>query len=585
MSAHHKKLLIVSLVCFVLAAILQTRIDPTVREINKGQRTPLTGLSTEFVLGPLLGLQQAVAGLLWIRADEFFHEGDYDAILPIVRMVTWLDPHNLDVYITGGWHLAYNFTDSSERSDRRYIPASQRLLEEGDLNNPEVYDIAFELAWQNSDKLKNYGRAEFWLRQAIQRKAADNTGAPTQPVPMFVYHTLAHSLARQGKVMESVAVWKQALEMTEAKLKDRPNDFTLRSTRDSEKHNLTLTLKRYFSRYKHAIDFKLDAVRTQSVNMETGEPYPPDSWRNPRTNEPNPPAIEPPFEVAFDVRPVFTEPKVLDLKGQANIGDGARIFIKLFDADYRPNMFTLAPADVADPVKFLSRLKDGKDPVAAYLRDQFRQEARTALDSFSPSNKPDPDLLIRVVQEVNRILLQPACIYDPERFRGVNVSDETLMWIQRKPFGDYLVRVNRDLLEEAFPAELVRTQREFSFDIDQTRTIMQDMHSVRNAEWGRKIDMSKDPKMYSFSRDEYFLVFEFDPRTTSPFIHDRFGWLGEGMTDAKYLAIEPNDPKPARLIRKVYRITADQVDGSRRITEDQVVPNAEFARIMRQTAE
>ena len=180
-------------------------------------------------------------------------------------------------------------------------------------------------------------------------------------------------------------------------------------------------------------------------------------------------------------------------------------------------------ADVADPVKFLSRLKDGKDPVAAYLRDQFRQEARTALDSFSPSNKPDPDLLIRVVQEVNRILLQPACIYDPERFRGVNVSDETLMWIQRKPFGDYLVRVNRDLLEEAFPAELVRTQREFSFDIDQTRTIMQDMHSVRNAEWGRKIDMSKDPKMYSFSRDEYFLVFEFESlvRTADPSPRER----------------------------------------------------------------
>src|SRR5215467_15037589 len=109
---------------------VQYLLDPQIRVIHKGEKSAFAGLSNEFILGPALGLQQAVAGALWVRADEFFHEGDYDAILPIVRMVTWLDPHQLDVYITGGWHLAYNFTDSSERSDRRYIPAALKLLEE-----------------------------------------------------------------------------------------------------------------------------------------------------------------------------------------------------------------------------------------------------------------------------------------------------------------------------------------------------------------------------------------------------------------------------------------------------------------------
>ena len=131
------KLAIVPLVAGVI--FTQYLIDPGVRELNKGQRQgSLVGLSNEFILGPMLGLQQAVAGALWVRADEFFHEGDYDAILPIVRMVTWLDPHHLDVYITGAWHLAYNFTDSAERSDRRYIPAAQKLLEEGDANNSRI---------------------------------------------------------------------------------------------------------------------------------------------------------------------------------------------------------------------------------------------------------------------------------------------------------------------------------------------------------------------------------------------------------------------------------------------------------------
>src|SRR5207247_2222727 len=134
----------------IIGVILTQRmIDPGVAELHKGEKSAFKGLSNEFILGPALGLQQAVAGALWVRADEFFHEGDYDAILPLVRMVTWLDPHQLDVFITGSWHLSYNFTDSNERSDRRYIPAAQRLLQEGIENNKSVYDVPFELAWQN----------------------------------------------------------------------------------------------------------------------------------------------------------------------------------------------------------------------------------------------------------------------------------------------------------------------------------------------------------------------------------------------------------------------------------------------------
>ena len=33
--------------------------------------------------------------------------------------------------VTGAWHLSYNFTDSSERSDRRYIPPAMQFLREG----------------------------------------------------------------------------------------------------------------------------------------------------------------------------------------------------------------------------------------------------------------------------------------------------------------------------------------------------------------------------------------------------------------------------------------------------------------------
>jgi tetratricopeptide (TPR) repeat protein len=500
MSPSTRKKLIVAIVPLMIAAVfLQSLLDPQLKQIRGAQRTPLVGLSNEFILGPLLGLQQAVAGLLWIRADEFFHEGDYDAILPIVRMVTWLDPHQLDVYITGAWHLSYNFTDSSERSDRRYIPAAIKLLEEGDANNPTVYDIAFEAGWQSIDKIKNYEQAEDWFRKASQRKAADEAGRVTQSPPMFVRHQLAHSLARQGRIDESLAVWKQCLMDSEERVKANPNDTSIRNVRDSQRHNYQLNLKRKFSRYSHEIDWAVDRARTQSVNEKTGEPSPRDAYlmTDPkevasRTNafrragepvppmgvgQPRPPATRPLWDTAFDTQKggvttvTFPSAKVLDIKGQMAVGDGARVTIRLQDEKWR------------EP-----KLKD------------------------------------------------------------------------------------------------------FTFSVDRSVTIMQDQHSVRNYSWGRKIDMSKDPKMYSFSSEHYFLILEFNPRQTSPFIQDRFGWSGEGITDKKYLITIPpmrEGQPPLRMIRKVYRLSRAQIMGSQPVTEKDVVPNAEFDRFqqaLQQTA-
>src|SRR5882724_4467823 len=119
-----------AVVFLALAMFMQKTIDPGRLEYHSKENVKNTGaaiggLNNEFMLLPLLGFREAAAGLLWVRCDEFFHSGDYDAILPLVRLITWLDPHADNVYITGAWHLDYNFTDSTERSDRRYIAPAE----------------------------------------------------------------------------------------------------------------------------------------------------------------------------------------------------------------------------------------------------------------------------------------------------------------------------------------------------------------------------------------------------------------------------------------------------------------------------
>ncbi len=50
----------------------------------------------------------------------------------------------------------------------------------------------------------------------------------------------------------------------------------------------------------------------------------------------------------------------------------------------------------------------------------------------------------------------------------------------------------------------------------------------RLATFRREIDMSKDPKMYSFSKDRYQLILSFNPRNAPEFVQDRYGTNGEG---------------------------------------------------------
>src|SRR4029078_5210778 len=98
------------LVLIALVVLLQIRIDPLRRQpaveppkVRKAISTQLGGAARpfEYALGAVSGFRQVIAGLLWVRADSFFHQGNYDAILPLVRIITWLDPNFLDVYSTG----------------------------------------------------------------------------------------------------------------------------------------------------------------------------------------------------------------------------------------------------------------------------------------------------------------------------------------------------------------------------------------------------------------------------------------------------------------------------------------------------
>ncbi len=480
------KLAPVLVVVFVLGAILQHIIDPEAKQFHKGEANignASAGLNNEFMLLPLLGFREAAAGLLWVRCDEFFHSGDYDAILPLVRLITWLDPHADNIYVTGAWHLAYNFTDSSERSDRRYIAPAQALLDEGILNNMGIPDIKFEKGWQNYDKIKDYAAAEKAFLMADQTKPM--VGGDDYPYgsPLKTMHILAHTYEKQGKIPEALATWNRAIERSDEMMAKKKDDYSVKQLSTAEHRNHDELLQRYHDRYT--------PTGHSTVNKSAFPAVIRPSMGSTKTS---------PWDVSFQPQIEVKRAKVLKISGNFNSADGARVDVRITDWNYKERAIN---------------------------------------------------------QELN------------------------------------------------------------SFDIDLSQTILIDSISVRKNHFDREMDMSKDPKMYGFNQDFYRIVLSYNTRGTSPHLQDRFGWSGEGITDTngahvttqtnklflgtmlianqggtgplwdgstvtpwslkesapKWYGVVPTEGQPPRLIKVTYKVSRDQINAIKPITDADIIPN------------
>lgn len=454
-SRKRSPLLAIALLLFIPIALLQTKIDPLRHQYEPGGKNTgraVSQLPIEFALGAATGFREAVAGLLWVRTDEFFHNGDYEAITPMIRIVTWLDPHQIDVYETGAWHMDYNFTDSSQRSDRRYIPLSLALLNEGIANNPTIPDMRSDLGFTHYfRKIGDFAKAAqtFAAGQAMtqdlwnQSLAHPNDGElHTEALDgrtsvIGLGHGLAHALEAQGRIPEALAQWQYCVA--------------------THQDNVARGIGKQFNEQG-----TLQNAQKQLYEMQQRL-----KWRAQDTT--------PPIDAGFSAQVERVAPKVFVVRGTMNI---------IGNTDTRPG--------------FLETGQATWGPV-----DGCRVEVR--------------------VQDLG--------------YKTPQISSFSLS----------------------------------SLNLNQSLTIMQDAVSVRGGKFERKIDMSQDPAMYSFTAPRYEVTFWFNPGNPNdcpPNAQDRIGWRGEGMTDKHFLdtsGIVPGDvsaPVPGlRLLKKTIVMTREDFLG------------------------
>jgi hypothetical protein len=151
--------------------------------------------------GEIRGL---LADFLWLRVDEYAHRrrlvdgdinrSDDEALMPLVRLITWLDPHYVNAYALGGQWLAFHFDNPRQ---------SVAFYEEGIRNNPRSADLLTGVAsvyWRSlHDNAAAAARVEraasltddpteqfhaLWLEAKILLEQGDRAGA------IRVYHKI-----------------------------------------------------------------------------------------------------------------------------------------------------------------------------------------------------------------------------------------------------------------------------------------------------------------------------------------------------------------------------------------------------------
>ena len=158
---------------------------------------PVVGESFVAALG---GLRTLAAEVVWFRADRLQDEGRFGELVQLTRLLTFLEPHEPEVWNYSAWNLAYNISVRMPREKDRWpwVHEAVRLLRDEGLRwNPHSAKICRELAFIFELKIgANYDTAspmyrEEW-RKVVEDVAARNAwGNPQASAIYWATHGLA----------------------------------------------------------------------------------------------------------------------------------------------------------------------------------------------------------------------------------------------------------------------------------------------------------------------------------------------------------------------------------------------------------
>lgn len=202
---HYGPLLIAALLLLCVAGT-QAWVDVYRPAVNDEAGVPFTGAAV-IVRGFAGQIRGLLADFLWLRVDEYAHrrrlvDGDINraddaALMPLVRLITWLNPHYVDAYALGGQWLAFHFGRPRD---------AVTFYDEGIRNNPQAADLLTGVAFVHWRLLHDNQAAAARVEQAANLTGDDQ--ARFQALWLE-----AHILLEGGDRAGAIRVWRRVAAM------------------------------------------------------------------------------------------------------------------------------------------------------------------------------------------------------------------------------------------------------------------------------------------------------------------------------------------------------------------------------------
>ncbi len=112
-------------------------------------------------------------------------------------------------------------------------------------------------------------------------------------------------------------------------------------------------------------------------------------------------------------------------------------------------------SDLNDPGVFLAKIKSADDPVSLHLNESLSGNTQMVLAGYDISTAPSLKLQKTVLDDINAAV-KSASLYEESRFQDINLRPEATALLGQNVKKYALIRLNRMLLEDAYPDDLKR---------------------------------------------------------------------------------------------------------------------------------
>jgi tetratricopeptide (TPR) repeat protein len=143
--------------------------------------------------------------LLSSKIDDYWHRGDYDNAVRLLRAQIEMDPNWVEAYSSAAWLLW----------SKKQFGAAKKLYQEGIAKNPEDYHLYFELGRmyvRTAQPGSLYKKTPAEARRLYQQALTPLSQATKYGAPPEVHRLLAHIYHKLGRYREERKVLEQVLQ-------------------------------------------------------------------------------------------------------------------------------------------------------------------------------------------------------------------------------------------------------------------------------------------------------------------------------------------------------------------------------------